>query len=533
MRMQDSALDTLSPRENLTIGEARLWRNFDARTLYQLALRRGEGRLTRDGAIAVDTGEHTGRSPKDKYIVRDETTEENVDWRTNLGMPRAAFERLKNDVVQHLQGRQLFVQELFAGADPVHQIGVTVYTEYAWHALFIRNLLIREAADRAGGEQRQLTILAVPSFRADPQRYGIRSSTVIACDFTEGVVIIAGTSYAGEMKKAVFTYLNYILPERGVMPMHCSANVGRDGDVAVFFGLSGTGKTTLSASADRTLIGDDEHGWGRDGVFNFEGGCYAKAIDLSFASEPQIYSASNRFGSVLENVVVSDITGEPNFHDDGRTENTRAAYPLDFISNASATGRGPHPRNIVMLTADAFGVLPPIARLTPEQAIYHFLSGFTAKVSGTEKGVTDPEPTFSTCFGAPFMPRSAIEYGALLGELVREHKVNCWLVNTGWSGGPFGVGKRMRLDWTRALLDAALTGALDDAEYRIDERFGFEVPLAVPEVPARVLDPRGTWADGEAFDRQAQRLAKMFADNFVKFANQVDPEIRDAGPRPI
>jgi len=529
--MQDGAIDTLPPSENLAIGEARLWRNFDARTLYQLALRRGEGRLTRDGAIVVDTGEHTGRSPKDKYIVRDEVTEGSVDWRTNSGMSRAAFERLRNDVLQHVQGRQLFVQELFAGADPAHQIDVTVYTELAWHALFIRNLLIREVPHRAGGERRELAILAVPSFRPDPQRYGVRSSTVIACDFTEGVVIIAGTSYAGEMKKAVFTYLNYLLPERGVMPMHCSANVGRDGDVAIFFGLSGTGKTTLSASADRTLIGDDEHGWSGEGVFNFEGGCYAKAINLSFASEPQIFSAANRFGAVLENVAVSEITGEPNFHDASRTENTRAAYPLDFISNASSSGRGAHPRNIVMLTADAFGVLPPIARLTPEQAIYHFLSGFTAKVSGTEKGVRDPEPTFSTCFGAPFMPRAAIEYGALLGELVREHAVNCWLVNTGWSGGPFGVGKRMRLDWTRALLDAALSGALDEAEFRIDERFGFEVPTSVPEVPASVLDPRGTWADGDAYDRQAQRLAKMFADNFAKFADQVDPAIRAAGPR--
>ncbi|HVZ13217.1 MAG TPA: phosphoenolpyruvate carboxykinase [Bauldia sp.] len=529
--MQDGAIDTLSPRENLTIGEARLWRNFDARTLYQLALRRGEGRLTRDGAIAVDTGEHTGRSPKDKYIVRDETTERSVDWHTNAGMSRAAFERLRGDVLQHIQGRQLFVQDLFAGADPAHQIDVTVYTEFAWHALFIRNLLIREATSRDIGPRQQLTILAVPSFRADPQRYGVRSATVIACDFSEGVVIIAGTSYAGEMKKAVFTYLNYVLPERGVMPMHCSANIGRDGDVAVFFGLSGTGKTTLSASADRTLIGDDEHGWGRDGVFNFEGGCYAKAINLSFASEPQIYSAANRFGAVLENVAVSEISGEPNFHDASRTENTRAAYPLDFISNASSSGRGTHPKNIVMLTADAFGVLPPIARLTPEQAIYHFLSGFTAKVSGTEKGVRDPEPTFSTCFGAPFMPRAAIEYGTLLGELVREHKVSCWLVNTGWSGGPFGIGKRMRLDWTRALLDAALSGALDDATFRVDEWFGFEVPLGVPDVPATVLDPRGTWADGEAFDRQAGRLAKMFTDNFGKFAGQVDPAIRAAGPR--
>jgi phosphoenolpyruvate carboxykinase (ATP) len=527
--MQDGAIDTLSPRENIAIGEARLWRNFDARTLYQLALRRGEGRLTRDGAIVVDTGEHTGRSPKDKYIVRDETTEENVDWRTNAGLSRAAFDRLKHDVLQHVQGRQLFVQELFAGADPAHQIEVCVYTELAWHALFIRNLLIREAPLVAG--RGRLTILAVPSFRADPQRYGVRSATVIACDFSEGLVIIAGTSYAGEMKKAVFTYLNYLLPERGVMPMHCSANVGKGGDVAIFFGLSGTGKTTLSASADRTLIGDDEHGWSREGVFNFEGGCYAKAINLSFASEPQIYSASNRFGAVLENVAVSDITGEPNFHDASRTENTRAAYPLDFIANASQTGRAGHPKNIVMLAADAFGVLPPIARLTPEQAIYHFLSGFTAKVSGTEKGVRDPEPTFSTCFGAPFMPRAAIEYGALLGDLVRQHGVNCWLVNTGWSGGPFGVGKRMRLDWTRAILDAALSGALDSVAYRKDERFGFEVPLSVPEVPQRVLDPRGTWADGDAYDHQARRLAKMFGDNFAKFADHVDPSVRDAGPR--
>ena len=510
---------------------ARLWPNLESEALYEVALGRGEARLSRDGALVVDTGRHTGRSARDKYIVRDADTESTVAWTTNGGMARDAFERLLADVLEHVRGRELFVQELFAGADPNHQIGVTVYSELAWHALFIRNLLLREPATGAREDKRQLTIFAVPDFWADPGRYGIRTSTVIACDLTKGIVVIAGTSYAGEMKKAVFTFLNYVLPESGVMPMHCSANVGPSGDATIFFGLSGTGKTTLSATADRTLIGDDEHGWGPDGVFNFEGGCYAKAIGLSFEAEPQIYAAANRFGTVLENVVVSEITGEPDFDDGSKTENTRAAYPLPFVANASRSGRTGHPRAIVMLTADAFGVLPPIARLSPDQAIYHFLSGFTAKIAGTEKGVKDPEPTFSACFGAPFMPRHPVEYGNLLRRFIAEHDVICWLVNTGWTGGPFGVGSRMPLEWTRTLLGAALSGALTHTAFRTDGRFGFEVPLMVPGIPSSSLNPRETWAEKDAFDRQAARLVEMFVANFAKFETKVAPEVVRGGPK--
>ena len=511
--------------------QAILRQNLGSEALYQVALGRGEARLSKDGALVVDTGHHTGRSARDKYIVRDSESESAVWWTANGAMTRKAFERLKADALAHVSGRELFVQELFAGADADHQIGVTVYTELAWHALFMRNLLIRPEGETVAGDHGDLTILCVPSFRPDPARYGIRSPTVIACDFSAGLVIIAGTSYAGEMKKAVFTYLNYVLPERRVMPMHCSANVGAEGDTAIFFGLSGTGKTTLSAAPDRTLIGDDEHGWGENGVFNFEGGCYAKAIGLSFEDEPLIHSAASRFGTVLENVVVSDTTGEPDFHDGSRTENTRAAYPLAFIANASATGRAAHPKNLVMLTADAFGVLPPLARLSPAQAVYHFLSGFTAKVAGTEKGVKDPEPTFSACFGAPFMPRHPAAYGRLLRELIAEHDVACWLVNTGWTGGPFGIGRRMPLQWTRTLLDAALGGELADVPFRMDPRFGFDVPMAVRDIPAAALDPVETWPDKGAFARQADRLVRMFIANFERFAKDIDADILEGGPR--
>jgi phosphoenolpyruvate carboxykinase (ATP) len=509
-----------------------LRRNLGSEALYEMALGRGEAKLSRDGALVADTGRHTGRSPRDKFIVRDARTERSVWWANNGAMTRESFERLKADVLEHVSAGELFVQDLFAGADPAHRIAVTVYSELAWHSLFIRNLLIRPVAEgEIGHAPPHLTIVTVPSFRADPAKYGVRSETVIAFDVTNGVIIIAGTSYAGEMKKAVFTFLNFVLPERGVMPMHCSTNVGPNGDAAIFFGLSGTGKTTLSATPERTLVGDDEHGWSSDGVFNFEGGCYAKAIGLSFEDEPQIHSAANRFGAVLENVVLSGATGEPDFYDGSKTENTRAAYPLPFIANASATGRAGHPKNIVMLTADAFGVLPPIARLSSDQAVYYFLSGFTAKVAGTEKGVTDPEPTFSTCFGAPFMPRSPTEYGDLLRRLIAEHDVDCWLVNTGWTGGPFGLGRRMPIRWTRTVLGDALGGALRQGPFRRDSHFGFEVPLSVAGLPAQALDPRETWADKAAYTRQAERLVQMFVANFAKFYAIVDPAVAAAGPR--
>ena len=408
-----------------------------------------------------------------------------------------------------------------------------VVTELAWHSLFIRTLLIRPEASELESFVPEMTIIDLPSFRADPARHGTRSETVIAIDLTRLIVLIGGSAYAGEMKKAVFTALNHLLPSRAVMPMHCSANVGPDGDAAIFFGLSGTGKTTLSADPSRTLIGDDEHGWGPDGIFNFEGGCYAKCIRLSAEAEPEIFAASTRFGAVLENVVLDPLMRKPDFDDGSKTENTRSAYPLSFIPNASPTGRAGQPKNIVMLAADAFGVMPPIAKLTPAQAMYHFLSGYTAKVAGTERGVTEPLPEFSACFGSPFLPRHPSEYGALLKRLIAEHDVSCWLVNTGWTGGAHGAGKRMPIKATRALLGAALDGSLDNAEYRTDPWFGFAVPIAVPGVDRAILDPRSTWADKAAYDRQAKKLVGMFIDNFSKFEDHVDPAVLGAAPRAL
>jgi phosphoenolpyruvate carboxykinase (ATP) len=504
--------------------------NLNAAALYEEAIRRGEARLTAHGALVAYTGQHTGRSPKDKFVVRNAATETHVWWDNNKPMSEAHFDALLADFTAHAADKDLFVQDLVGGADENQKLTTRVVTEYAWHSLFIRNLLIRPAAEELDRFVPSMTIIDLPSFRADPARHGCRTETVIAVDLTRMIVLIGGTSYAGEMKKSVFTALNYLLPSRAVMPMHCSANEGPNGDAAVFFGLSGTGKTTLSADASRTLIGDDEHGWGPDGIFNFEGGCYAKTIRLSEEAEPEIFGTTRRFGTVLENVVL-DEEGGPDFDDGSLTENTRCAYPLDFIANASKSGRAGHPKNIIMLTADAFGVMPPIARLTPAQAMYHFLSGYTAKVAGTEKGVTEPEATFSTCFGAPFMPRHPSEYGNLLRRLIAEHGVDCWLVNTGWTGGAYGIGKRMPIKATRALLAAALDGSLKNAEFRTDANFGFDVPLSVPGVDAAMLDPRSTWADRQAYDRQAKRLVGMFIDNFGKFEAHVDASVLGAAPR--
>jgi len=512
------------------LGEvARVHYNFTESQLYEEAIRRGEATLTADGALRAITGQHTGRSPKDKFVVRDAFTEDQIWWDNNKPLSPEHFEVLKQDMLAHAAGKTLYVQDLIGGADEDNALPTRVVTELAWHALFIRNLLIRPKRETLAGFQQKLTIINLPSFKADPERHGCRSETVIACDLTRGLVLIGGTSYAGENKKSVFTVLNYLLPAKGVMPMHCSANVGPDGDAAIFFGLSGTGKTTLSADPSRTLIGDDEHGWGEDGIFNFEGGCYAKAIKLSAEAEPEIYAATRRFGTVLENVVL-DENGVPDFNDVSLTENTRSAYPLHFIPNASDTGIAGHPKTIIMLTADAFGVLPPIARLTPEQAMYHFLSGYTAKVAGTEKGVTEPEATFSTCFGAPFMPRHPAEYGNLLRDLIGRHGADCWLVNTGWTGGAYGTGKRMPIQATRALLTAALTGELKKADFRTDPNFGFAVPVAVEGVDSRILDPRSTWADTAAYDAQAKKLVGMFIANFSKFEDHVDSNVRDAAP---
>jgi phosphoenolpyruvate carboxykinase (ATP) len=509
----------------------RVYWNLEAPALYEQSLTRRETKLVKGGALLAETGIHTGRSPKDKFVVRDETTESTVWWDNNGSITPGHFDALLADFLAHAEGRELFAQDLYGGADPAYRVKARVFTEFAWHSLFIRNLLIRpeqgELADYVPG----LTIIDLPSFKADPARHGCRTETVIACDFKRKIVLIGGTSYAGEMKKSVFTYLNYVLPSQNVMPMHCSANVGKEGDVAVFFGLSGTGKTTLSNDPNRVLLGDDEHGWTPNGVFNFEGGCYAKTIRLSREAEPEIFATTERFGTVLENVVVDPITRCPDFDDASRTENTRCAYPLDFIPNASATGRAGIPKNIVMLTCDAFGVLPPIAKLTPAEAMYHFLSGYTAKVAGTEKGVKDPEATFSTCFGAPFMPRHPSVYGNLLRDLIAKHHVDCWLVNTGWTGGKYGVGRRMPIRVTRRLLTAALDGSLSRADFRRDPYFGFAVPTSVPGVEPHILYPVKTWQNKAEFAETAKRLIDMFNENFKRFEAHVDSDVRSAAPQ--
>ncbi len=534
--MQASARETGTRNPSIGIETAgfqdlmHAYYNLGEAELYEQALCRGEATLTAHGALRAVTGQHTGRSAQDKFIVRDATTDPQIWWDNNKAMSTAQFDRLLADFGSYAKGRELFVQDLIGGADASQALASRVITELAWHSLFIRNLLIRPDAAQLANFVPQLTIIDLPGFRADPERHGCDGETVIAVDLARGLVLIGGTSYAGEMKKSVFTVLNYLLPERGVMPMHCSANLGPGGDAAVFFGLSGTGKTTLSADPERTLIGDDEHGWSDDGIFNFEGGCYAKTIRLSRQAEPAIHATTQRFGTVLENVVLDDRR-EPDFDDGSLTENTRCAYPLHFIANASASGRAGHPRNIIMLTADAFGVLPPIARLTPAQAMYHFLSGYTAKVAGTEKGVTEPQATFSTCFGAPFMPRHPSVYGNLLRDLIARHAVDCWMVNTGWTGGAFGSGSRMPIEATRRLLAAALDGSLNGAEFRTDPHFGFQVPIAVAGVDAAILDPRSTWADAQAYDLQAERLVGMFIDNFAKFERHVDTDVLGAAPQ--
>lgn len=497
--------------------------------LYEEAIRRGEAKITAHGALVARTGQHTGRSAKDKFVVRDESTEDRLWWDNNKAISPIQFETLYQDMIAHAEGLDVFVQDLIGGADDNNALPTRIVTEHAWHSLFIRNLLIRPSRQSLSAFVPELTIIDLPSFKADPERHGCRTETIIAVDLKRMIVLIGGTSYAGEIKKSVFTALNYLLPETGVMPMHCSANLGDKDDAAVFFGLSGTGKTTLSADPARTLIGDDEHGWGEDGIFNFEGGCYAKTIRLSEEAEPEIFATTRRFGTILENVVL-DEDRVPDFEDGSLTENTRCAYPLHFIPNASENGRAPHPKNIIMLTADAFGVLPPISRLTPAQAMYHFLSGYTAKVAGTEKGVTEPEATFSTCFGAPFMPRHPSEYGNLLRDLIARHNVDCWLVNTGWTGGAYGVGNRMPIKATRALLTAALDGSLKGSEFRTDPNFGFDVPMTAPGVDSGILDPRSTWADKQAYDVQAGKLIGMFIDSFAKFETHVDASVLSAAP---
>ncbi|WP_430401993.1 phosphoenolpyruvate carboxykinase [Hyphomonas sp.] len=523
--------DNVAILAELGINPKSIRKNWKEPRLYETSVAGGEARVANGGALVVETGQHTGRSAKDKFTVRDATTESTVWWDNNAAMTPEHFDTLLADFASHLASKDVFVQELFGGADPDHRLPVTVVNELAWHSLFIRHLLRVPTDAEYKGFKSEFTIINCPSFRADPARHGTRSETVIAVNFARRMVLIGGTSYAGETKKSVFTALNYYLPTRGVMPMHCSVNTSDKNDAAIFFGLSGTGKTTLSADASRILIGDDEHGWSGNGLFNFEGGCYAKMIKLSAEAEPEIFATTKQWGTVLENVVMDPVTRELDLDDGTLAENSRGAYPISAIPNASESGRCGQPRNLVMLTADAFGVMPPIAKLTPAQAMYHFLSGYTAKVAGTEKGVTEPTATFSTCFGGPFMPRHPSEYGNLLRDLIGKYDVDCWLVSTGWTGGPYGQGNRMPIKATRALLNAALDGSLNKATFRKDETFGFMVPTAVPGVDARILDPRSTWADPVAYDKQAAKLADMFVANFAKFESYVDESVRASAPK--
>ncbi|HEX8476641.1 MAG TPA: phosphoenolpyruvate carboxykinase [Pyrinomonadaceae bacterium] len=522
-RRSDVGLETYGIREAASV----FW-NLTTPELYEEIARRNEGVFSDHGALIVDTGEHTGRAAKDKAIVREPSSEEHVFWgEVNKEFSPEKFNALRDRMMAYTRGHDLFVQDTFAGADPRYRLPVRIITELAWHSLFARTMFINHTVEN---HQPEFTIINLPGFRADPERDGTRSPTFILMDFSQRLVLIGGTSYAGETKKSVFTILNYLLPQRGVMSMHCSANVGDAGDVAVFFGLSGTGKTTLSADPERRLIGDDEHGWSNDGIFNFEGGCYAKVIKLSPEAEPDIYRTTRMFGTVLENVVFDPETRVLNLDDATKTENTRAAYPLESIPNIVPEGYGGHPKNIIMLTADAFGVLPPVSRLSPEQAMYHFLSGYTAKVAGTEKGVKEPEATFSTCFGAPFMVLHPGVYADLLGKKMAEHEAHCWLVNTGWSGGPYGEGQRMKIQHTRAMIRAILNGSLSQIETQPDPIFGVAVPVSCPDVPTEVLTPRNTWRDPEAYDRKARDLARRFNENFKKYADGVSEGVRAVAP---
>jgi phosphoenolpyruvate carboxykinase (ATP) len=520
-----------TPEVAQLLGQEKVHRNLFPAPLVEAALRRGEAELAAGGSLVAGTGKRTGRSPKDKFTIKDALTENRIAWGSaNQPFPPDKFDALYERVLDHLKGKELFVQDLFCGADPQYTLPIQVINEYAWHSLFVRQLFIRPTAEELKTHKPEFTIVSAPSFKADPKRDGTNGEVFVLVNFSKKLALIGGTEYAGEMKKAIFGVMNFVLPERNVFPMHCSANVGADGVTALFFGLSGTGKTTLSADPGRRLIGDDEHGWSATDVFNFEGGCYAKCIRLSRETEPEIYNAI-RFGSVLENVVLDPVTRIPDYDDESKTENTRAAYPMEFIDNAMVPGVGRHPKNVVFLTADAFGVLPPVSKLTPEQAMYHFMSGYTAKVAGTEAGITEPQATFSTCFGAPFMPRAPKVYAEMLGQRLREHKAQCWLVNTGWQGGPYGVGKRMSLPYTRAMVNALVDGKLAAVEFEIEPSFGLSIPKSCPGVPPELLNPRNSWKDKAAYDKLAAELSARFAKNFEQF--DAPPEVKAAAPKPI
>ena len=515
----------LSPR-------GRVHWNLIAPELFQAAARREEGEFADMGPFVAVTTPHTGRSPNDKFVVREARSEGDVDWgKVNQPLASGKYKLLHNDVVKYLNDRsELFVQDLYCGADPSYRLSVRYTSPNAWHMAFVRNMFIRPELTDLPTFDPNFTVLHAPEFQAEPERHGTRSSTFIVLNLAERTILIGGTRYAGELKKAMFTVMNYLLPKQDVLSMHCSANVGKAGDTALFFGLSGTGKTTLSADPNRGLIGDDEHGWSADGIFNFEGGCYAKVINLSPESEPDIYRTTQMFGTVLENVVLDPATKKVRFADQSITENTRASYPLHYIRNYVEGGRGGHPKNVIFLTADAFGVLPPIAKLNPQQAMYYFLSGYTAKVAGTERGVKEPQPTFSACFGAAFLVWHATKYAQMLGALLREHNSNVWLINTGWSGGPYGTGKRIKLQYTRSIVNAALAGRLDRVATQTDPIFGLAVPTEIEGVPTTVLNPRATWSDAVAYDAQAKKLSAMFRENFDKF-DRVEAATRNAGPK--
>ncbi|MFQ5709542.1 MAG: phosphoenolpyruvate carboxykinase [bacterium] len=513
--------------------------NLSTSALYEHAIRRREGLVAHLGPLVVRTGHHTGRSPNDKFIVQEPTSEKNIWWgQVNRPFEPKKFEQLHRHLLAYLQGKDIFIQDCLAGADEKYQLKVRVITETAWHNIFVKNLFIEAPREQLGSIGPDFTIINLPRFHAVPEIDGTNSEVFIMVNFRQKLILIGGTSYAGEIKKSVFTILNYLLPldahDRGkqVLSMHCSANVGDGGDVALFFGLSGTGKTTLSADPTRQLIGDDEHGWSDRGVFNFEGGCYAKVIRLSKDAEPEIYACTRKFGTILENVAIDPHTRRLDLDDASLTENTRAAYPISYIDNAVLSGMAGHPRNILMLTADAFGVMPPVAKLTQTQAMYHFLSGYTAKVAGTEKGLgKEPQATFSTCFGAPFMALHPTVYSEMLGEKMAKHQVNCWLVNTGWSGGPYGVGQRMKIAYTRAMVAAALNGSLAKIPTKEDPIFGVHIPVSCPEVPTEVLTPKNTWQDKASYDKYAKKLAEMFKKNFEQFAGHVGEEVKKAGPK--
>ncbi|HJP06547.1 MAG: phosphoenolpyruvate carboxykinase (ATP) [Acidiferrobacteraceae bacterium] len=505
--------------------------NLSQAVLTEHAIRKGEGVLASNGPLVVETGQHTGRSANDKFVVRDENTENEIWWgKINVPYAPERFDALFARMVQYLEGRELYVQDCFAGADPDRRLPVRIINELAWHSAFARNMFIVGSDTEQASHEPGFTVINAPGFSADPDVDGTNSPTFIIVNFSRKLVIIGGTSYAGETKKSIFSVMNYLLPRQGILSMHASANIGRDGSTAVFFGLSGTGKTTLSADAARTLIGDDEHGWSESGIFNFEGGCYAKVINLSAEQEPEIYQTTRTFGTILENVVLDDRSRTVDLDDGTLTENTRASYPISQIPNATPTGRGGQPNNIIFLTCDAFGVLPPVARLTPAQAMYHFINGYTAKVAGTEKGVTEPSPTFSPCFGGPFLPLHPRQYAELLGANIEKHNVKVWFINTGWTGGPYGVGKRMAINHTRTIVNAALDGKLDHVPTTTDPVFGLEVPIECPGVPVEVLNPRTTWSDAQAYDAQAHKLAGLFQENFSKYADDVPEAVRTAGP---